>query len=114
MRFDLGLPEVNFGNSDLLACAPCLGADSTTVLFRPSVHRVSRVTYSVHFSKCSFLGNHGKITINGSPAFAELEILTVFDLFEHQNLDVTVTRTQSVQFRGPRHASPEHSVEIVQ
>ena len=75
---------------------------------------MSRVTYSVHFSKCSFLGNHGKITINGSPAFAELEILTVFDLFERQNLDVTVTRTQSVQFRGPRHASPEHSVEIVQ
>ena len=52
--------------------------------------------------------------MNGSPAFAELEILTVFDLFERQNLDVTVTRTQSVQFRGPRHASPEHLVEIVQ
>ena len=75
---------------------------------------MSRVTDSVHFSKCSFLGNHGKITINGSPAFAGLEILTVLDLVERQNLNVTVTRTRSVQFRGLHHASPEHSVEIVQ
>ncbi|KAJ7605122.1 hypothetical protein DFH06DRAFT_1150682 [Mycena polygramma] len=37
-----------------------------------------------------------------------------FDLFKPQKLNVTVTDTKSVQFRRSCHASPEHSVEIVQ
>ncbi|KAJ7205854.1 hypothetical protein B0H12DRAFT_1080251 [Mycena haematopus] len=73
-----------------------------------------RVTQGVHFSKCSFLGNHGKITIKGNPAFAGREILPLFSLFEPQNLDVTVTNVASVQFRGPRYALREHSVEMLQ
>ncbi|KAJ7656039.1 hypothetical protein DFH06DRAFT_1411743 [Mycena polygramma] len=55
-----------------------------------------------------------KITINGSPAVPGLEILVFFDLFGPPKLNVTVTDTESVQFRWPRHASLEHSVEIVQ
>ena len=75
---------------------------------------MSRVTEGVHFSKCSLLGNHEKIPINGNPATAEAKILRFFGLFDLQNLNVTITGGRSVQFSGPRHVSPEHSVEIVQ
>ncbi|KAJ7663107.1 hypothetical protein DFH06DRAFT_1128441 [Mycena polygramma] len=68
----------------------------------------------VHFSWCSFLGNQEKIAINGSPALAGRENLVFFDLFGPPKSDVTVTNTKSVQFRCLRHASLEHSVEIVQ
>jgi hypothetical protein len=43
---------------------------SFTVLFRPSVQPMSRVTASVQFSRCSFVGNHGKIALYGTPADA--------------------------------------------
>jgi hypothetical protein len=33
------------------------------VLFQPNVHEVSPVTTNVHWKWCSFLGNHGKVTI---------------------------------------------------
>jgi hypothetical protein len=46
---------------------------SSTALFRPNVHGVSPV---IHFLWCSFLGNHGKLAIYGSPANAGPEILT--------------------------------------
>jgi hypothetical protein len=56
--------------------------DGRTVSFRPNVHRVSPVTTNVHWTQCSFLGNHEKITINRSPAFAGLEIFAIFTHFE--------------------------------
>jgi hypothetical protein len=56
--------------------------------------------FSVHFSKCSFLSNHEKVTINGSPANAGAEILPFLSLFGPQNLDVSVTDGPNVQFRG--------------
>ncbi|KAJ6465565.1 hypothetical protein C8R47DRAFT_1079344 [Mycena vitilis] len=70
--------------------------------------------YCVHFSGCSFLGNHGKVPIYGSPATAGRKILTLSNQLGPRKLKVTVTDTKSVQFRRLRHASPEHSVEIVQ
>ncbi|KAJ7677712.1 hypothetical protein DFH06DRAFT_1121289 [Mycena polygramma] len=73
-----------------------------------------RPEHGVHFSWCSFLGNQEKIPINGSPALAGRQILVFFDLFGPPKSDVTVTNTKSVQFRWLRHASLEHSVEIVQ
>jgi hypothetical protein len=91
-----------------------LKAAADTALFRPNVHRVLRVTLSVHFSKCSFVGNHGKIAIYGNPADARGKFLPFSGSFRPGNLNVTVTGTSNVQFRGRRYASPEHSVEIVQ
>ena len=44
----------------------------------------------------------------------ERKFCDFFGLFDLQNLNVTVTSGRSVQFSAPCHASPEHSVEIVQ
>ncbi|KAJ6459765.1 hypothetical protein C8R47DRAFT_1081163 [Mycena vitilis] len=49
---------------------------------------------SVHFSGCSFLGNHGKIP--GTPATAGGKNLTFSDLFGPQKLNVTVTDTKTI------------------
>ncbi|KAJ7262331.1 hypothetical protein B0H12DRAFT_1069328 [Mycena haematopus] len=46
--------------------------------------------------------------------FEEKSYEVVDRLFEPQNLDVTVTNVASVQFRGPRYALHEHSVEMLQ
>ncbi|KAJ7231854.1 hypothetical protein B0H12DRAFT_1223322 [Mycena haematopus] len=64
------------------------------------------VMQGVHFFKCSFLGNHGKITIKGNSASAGQEILPLFGLFEPQNLNVTVTNVRSVQFKVCRSPNP--------
>jgi hypothetical protein len=87
---------------------------TATVVFRPSVHGVVTVTKGVHWLRCSFLGNHGKITISGGPANAGPEIFAFLGLFGPQNPAVTVTYTKSVQFAMLHHPSPEHLVEIVQ
>jgi hypothetical protein len=62
---------------------------------------------------CSFLGNHDKIAISGNAADAGPEDFAFFSLFGAQNLNVTVTGTQIVQFRCQRTPSPEHSVVIL-
>jgi hypothetical protein len=66
----------------------------TTVVIRPTVHWVLPVTYSVHWVGCSFLGNHGRITIYGSPAIAGPKFLTLFCLFWTEILAVTVTNAK--------------------
>jgi hypothetical protein len=43
---------------------------------------VSPVTTKVHWTQCSFLGDHEKITINGSPAFAGLNFFAFLTHFE--------------------------------
>jgi hypothetical protein len=55
-----------------------------------------------------------QVPVYGSLANTGPEIFALFGLFGPQNPNVTVTRTQNVQFRHPRHPSPEHSVVIVQ
>ncbi|KAJ6513721.1 hypothetical protein C8R47DRAFT_1064421 [Mycena vitilis] len=87
-----------------------LAPQGTRVQLLPTIEEAC----CVHFSECSFLGNHVQIAKYGSPATAGREFLTFFDLFGPQKLNVTVTDTKSVQFRRSRHASPEHSVKIVQ
>lgn len=91
-----------------------LALKGITVLFRPKVHGMSPVTSIVHWIQCSFLGNHGKIPINGNSADAGSETLVFFGLFGSQNRSVTVTWTKLVQFRTFCHPSPEPLVEIVQ
>jgi hypothetical protein len=75
---------------------------------------MSPVTSIVHWIWCSFLGNHEKIAIYGSPVNAGPEILTFFNLFRPQNLKVTVTQAKIVQFTSLCHPSPEPLVVIVQ
>jgi hypothetical protein len=68
--------EVRAVSVHSLSRHPILGTLSwesgVTVSFRPNVHRVSPVTTNVHWTQCSFLGNHEKITINRNPAFSGL------------------------------------------
>jgi hypothetical protein len=90
-----------------------MGNSDLSVVFQPSVHGVVTVTWGVHWLKCSFLGNHGKVPIFSSPANAGLEIFVFLGLFWPQNPAVTVTYTKSVQFTTLHHSS-EHLVEIVQ
>jgi hypothetical protein len=45
---------------------------------------------------CSFLGNHGEITVYSSPAIAGPKFLAFLSLFGPKNLDVTVTYVPSV------------------
>ncbi|KAJ7670810.1 hypothetical protein DFH06DRAFT_1320735 [Mycena polygramma] len=74
---------------------------------------MSRVTIGVHFSWCSFLGNHEQIPINGNPATAGRKILAFFNLFRPQKLNVTVTNTKILSTRIKKIASnPEIGAEL--
>jgi hypothetical protein len=56
--------------------------------------------------KCSFLGNHEKTIINGSPAksgicMRDSIFLAFFTHLEPSNYDVTITKIKFVQFTTP-------------
>ncbi|KAJ7175204.1 hypothetical protein C8R43DRAFT_1201903 [Mycena crocata] len=88
------------GNKASIRCrSPTTVWGIDTVVFRPSIQGMSRVTASIHFLKSSFLGYHHKIPIYGAPADAGATILVFFGLFGPQNSIVTVTqvRKSSIQ-----------------